>query len=283
MQDKTMASRIFDISNYTFLLLFATATIMPFFYIISSSISSTAGFIPRDLTFEWYGFVFSNSAFLRSLSVSVLVTVAGTLVNLVLTCLMAFPLAKKELVFRKTIMMGVIFTMLFNGGMIPLYFVVRGAGMLDSIWSLILPTAISAFNLIIVKNFFQNLPEELEESAMIDGCKDLGILWRIIIPLSKPVLATFGLFYAVTHWNRYFDAILYINNSAKWPIQVMLRQIIILSEGGDGSDPELASLILHAQNIKMAVIIVATIPILLIYPFLQKHFAKGVLLGSVKG
>jgi putative aldouronate transport system permease protein len=210
----------------------------------------------------------------------------GTLINIVMTCLMAYPLARKDLDYRMPIQLMVIFTMLFSGGMIPTFLVVKQLGLIDSYWSLLLPGAISAFNLIIMRNFFQQLPDGLEESAKIDGCSDPGILFRIVIPLSLPAIATFSLFYAVGHWNTFFNAVLYINDSTKWPIQVLLRQIVIMSEGGglgDSTALDASFVKPPEQSVKMAVIVISTLPILMVYPFLQKHFAKGVLLGSVKG
>jgi len=168
--------------------------------------------------------------------------------------------------------------------MIPTYFVVKAFGMINSYWSLIIPTAISAFNLIVLKNFFQQIPEGLEESAKIDGCHDLGILFRIVLPLSMPAMATFGLFYAVSHWNTYFNAVMYINDSEKWPVQIVLRQIVLLSQDMIGDSTAQAEPMEYLpQTIRMASIVVATIPIVIVYPFLQKYFAKGVMLGSVKG
>jgi putative aldouronate transport system permease protein len=169
--------------------------------------------------------------------------------------------------------------------MIPTYLIVKATGLVNSLWALMIPALISAFNLIIMKNFYQQLPEELEESAKIDGAGELYILWHIVFPLSKPALATFSLFYAVGHWNTFFSAILYINDSHLWPIQVWLRQIVINSTGGLGESSSFSEdyIAPPAQVIKMAVIVVTTIPILLVYPYLQKHFTKGILLGSVKG
>jgi putative aldouronate transport system permease protein len=216
---------------------------------------------------------------------SVIITIAGTLANLAFTFTMAYSLSRRDLLGRSLIMNLVIFSMLFSGGMIPGYLVVKELGLLDSYAAVILPGAISAFNMIIIKNFFQELPPGLEESARIDGCTDLGVLWRIVLPLSKPILATFGLFYAVGHWNNFFSALLFLNDHQKWPLQVILREIVMLSQmaAGDMSamDPNFVEP--PDQSVKMAVIVVGTLPILLVYPFLQKHFAKGVLLGSIKG
>ncbi|MCR2807291.1 carbohydrate ABC transporter permease [Paenibacillus soyae] len=292
VRDRTFGSRLFDVLNITFLGLFALITIVPFIYIMAGSFATQKellekGFIlfPTEFSLEAYNFIFSTSTLMRSMGVTIFITVAGTLINIVLTCLMAYPLARKDLDFRKPIQLMVIFTMLFSGGMIPTFIVVKELGMIDSYWSLLLPGAISAFNLIIIRSFFQQLPEGLEESAKIDGASDPGILMRIVIPLSMPAIATFSLFYAVGHWNTFFSAVLYINDAAKWPIQVLLRQIVILSQGGSLGDTTAfeSDFVPPEQSVKMAVIVISTMPILVVYPFLQKHFAKGVLLGSVKG
>jgi putative aldouronate transport system permease protein len=292
VQDKKISNLLFDYVNYILLLLFAIVTIIPFIYIVAGSFTSaqelaSKGFVlfPTVFSLDAYKYIFSTETILHSLLVTIGITLAGTLVNLLFTILMAYPIARKDLLGRKYIMLMIIFSMLFSGGIIPSYLVVKTLGMLNSYWSLIIPGAINAFNLIILKNFFQQLPEGLEESAKIDGCNDLGILMRIVLPLSMPAIATFSLFYAVGHWNTFFNAILYINDSAKWPIQVMLRQIVILSQGGVGDSSQLGGDFVAPppQTIKMAVIVVSTVPIMLVYPFLQKQFAKGVLLGSVKG
>ncbi|GIP16364.1 protein LplC [Paenibacillus montaniterrae] len=289
---RTLPGTLFDVSNYLFLSLYGLVAILPFIYIIAGSFASDAELteravflIPKTFTTAAYEYIFSTNIILRSVWVSVYVTVVGTLFNLVFTVTMAYPLARRVLPGRNLILNLVIFSMLFGGGMIPTFLVVRELNLLDSLWALIIPGAISAFNLIIVKNFFQELPPELEEAARIDGCTELGLLWRIVLPLSKPVLATFALFYAVGHWNNFFSALLYINDPEKWPLQVMLRQIVMLSQAaaGDLSSMDPSFVKPPDQSIKMAVIVIGTIPILLVYPFLQKHFAKGVLIGSVKG
>jgi putative aldouronate transport system permease protein len=219
---------------------------------------------------------------LRSLGVSVYITVVGTLINLVFTSLMAYPLAKPHLRGRQVILLGVLFTMLFSGGLIPTYFVVKAVGLTNTLWSLMIPGAISGFNLIVLKNFFQSIPEGLEDSAKIDGCNDFGVLMRIVIPLSMPAMATFALFYAVGHWNTFFSAIIYINDNKLWPVQVLLREVVIMAQSRIG-DTEMDEALIQPLTIRMAVIVFATLPILVVYPFLQKHFAKGVLLGSIKG
>ncbi|MDF2836015.1 MAG: YtcP3 [Paenibacillus sp.] len=289
---QSWGSRIFDGVNTALLLGFALITVLPFIYVLAGSFATQKelllrGFIlfPTEFSLEAYNYIFSTQTLVRSLLVTVFITVAGTLINLLFTCLMAYPLARRDMEFRKPILMMVVFTMLFSGGMIPTFLVVRDLGMIDTYWSLLIPGAISAFNLIIIRNFFQQLPDGLEESAKIDGCNDLGIFLRIVLPLSMPAIATFSLFYAVGHWNTFFHAVLYINDNTKWPIQVLLRQIVILASGGvgDSASMEADYVAPPDQAVKMAVIVVSTLPILLVYPFLQKHFAKGVLLGSVKG
>lgn len=285
-------SRIFDYLNITLLSAFALLTVLPFIYVIAGSFATqkellTRGFIlfPTEFSLDAYKYIFSTPTLVKSLFVTIYITLFGTLINIFLTCLMAYPLARKDMDYRRPILMLIVFTMLFSGGMIPTFLVVKQLGMINTYWSLLIPGAISAFNLIIIRNFFQQLPESLEESAKIDGCNDLSVFFRIVIPLSMPAIATFSLFYAVGHWNTYFNAVLYINDNTKWPIQVLLRQFVILASGGIGDSTAMEADYVEPpeQSLKMAVIVVSTLPILLVYPFLQKHFAKGVLLGSVKG
>jgi putative aldouronate transport system permease protein len=284
-------SKVFSVFNYVFLFGFAIITILPFVYIVAGSFSASealtnGGFIlfPTKFSLKTYEYIFSSSTLIRSLGVTIFITVCGTLINMIFTVMMAYPLAHSDFLGRKSIMVLVTFTMMFTGGMIPTFLVVKSMGMLNTYWALIIPGAISAFNLIILKNFFQQLPPSLEESARIDGYNDLSILVRIIIPLSLPAIATFSLFYAVGHWNSFLSPILYINDSQKWPIQVLLRQIVIMAGSGIGDSSQLdADFVIPAQTVKMATIVAATAPILLVYPFLQKYFTQGILLGSVKG
>ncbi|MBB6633986.1 carbohydrate ABC transporter permease [Cohnella thailandensis] len=289
---RTFGGTVFDAANYIVLSAIGIAAVLPFLYVVAGSFASDTELtqraffiVPHSFSLMAYKYIFSTDTILHSLMNSMYVTVVGTLVNLVFTVTMAYGLSKKNVAGRNMIMNLIIFSMLFGGGLIPTYLVVRELQLLDSYWALMLPGAISAFNLIIVKNFFQELPPELEEAAKIDGCSDLSLLWRIVLPLSMPVLATFTLFYAVGHWNNFFSALLYINDPEKWPLQVMLRQIVLLSQMAAGSaDSVDYNYVQQAQqSIKMAVIVVGTLPILFVYPFLQKHFAKGVLIGSVKG
>ncbi|MCM3355900.1 MULTISPECIES: carbohydrate ABC transporter permease [Bacillus] len=286
----TKAGRVFDVCNILFLGGVGAITILPFLYILAGSFATEAELaqrsffiFPKTFTLDAYRYVFSTPTFIRSMGVSIFITVVGTAVQLFFTFTMAYPLAKRHVKGRNLLLNLVIFSMLFSGGMIPTYLVVKSLGLLDSYWALILPMAINPFNLIIIKNFFQQLPQELEESAKIDGCSEIGVFWRIALPLSKPVIATFALFYAVGIWNDFFHALLYINDSAKWPLQMVLRQVTILSDLTATNGDTMQNTIPPEQGIKLAVIVIATIPILAVYPFLQKHFAKGMLIGSVKG
>lgn len=290
VEDRSIGGRIFAAVNFTLLAIIALVTVLPFIHVVAGSFTTSAEMaankfvlIPKVWSLDAYKFIFSTGTIFKAMGVSVGVTLVGTLFSMFVTALMAYGLSRKDLDGRTAINFMVVFTMLFHGGMIPTFLVVKDLGLIDSYWALILPSAISAFNMIILKNFFQNIPEGLEESAKIDGCTDFGILFRIVLPLSMPAIATISLFYAVTYWNTYMTAILYLDDSAKWPIQVLLRQIVVLASGMDYSSTLDAAVPPPDQTIKMAVIVVATLPILMLYPFLQKHFAKGAMLGSMKG
>ena len=293
-QNSTPGSIAFNIFNYAFVTLVAITTIIPFIYLVGASFATEYEiatrpmfFIPQDVSFGAYEYIFSSNKILRGFANSLLITGAGTAINLFFTVTMAYALSKTRLRGRNFFLNMVIFSMFFSGGMIPGYIIVANVlGLKNTYWSVLLPGAISAYNLMIVKNFFQGIPQELEESASIDGCTDLGILWKIVLPLSLPVLATFGLFYAVGHWNAYFGAMIYMTGAKeKWPLQVLLRELIIMSNGTAGDLNNLADDFVQPpeQSIKMAVIVVSTVPIMCVYPFLQKYFVKGVMVGALKG
>lgn len=293
-QSNSVGSRIFDIFNYVFLTLVAVTTILPFVYIIGASFATEYEiatrpmfFIPQNVSTAAYEFIFSSNKILRGFTNSIFITVCGTAINLFCTVTMAYALSKTRLRGRNFFLNMVIISMFFSGGMIPGYIVIANIlNLSNTYWSVLLPGAISAYNMMIVKNFFQSIPQELEESASMDGCTDIGVLLKIVLPLSLPVLATFGLFYAVGHWNAYFGAMIYMKSAKeKWPLQVLLRELIILSNGSAGDmnamDPEFIQP--PEQSVKMAVIVVSTVPIMLVYPFLQKYFVKGVMVGALKG
>jgi putative aldouronate transport system permease protein len=280
---RTFGEKIFEIINYIVLALVALMTILPFIYVIFASFGADNQVWPTHYSLGAYQYIFGTRTFIKSLSVSIYITLLGTFLSLAATSLMAYSLSFKQLPGRSKFMLLILFTMLFQGGLIPTYFVVKQLHMVDTFWALMIPGLISAFNLIIMRDFFASVPSELIESAKMDGAHEITVLLRIVLPLSLPSLAAFGLFYAVGIWNQYFSAIIYINSPEKWPVQVLLRQIVVLASGGLGDSSAGETVAFYGQSVKMAVIVVSTIPILLVYPFLQKHFAKGVLMGSVKG
>ena len=283
------SSRAFDILNLVVMLGLAVVTVLPLLYVLAGSFAGEAEIASRPF-FLWpqkfvtstYDYIFGTTTFVRALLTTIAVTAVGTLVQVTLTLTMAYPLSKSRLPGRNLVLNLVIFTLVFTGGMIPTYLVVRDLHLIDSYWSLILPLAINPFYLIIVKTFFQALPEALEEAARVDGANDLQVFTRIVLPLSKPIIATFSLFYAVAIWNDYMSPLLYINDSHKWTLQVLVRQLTAPNADSANALEALTGAGFPEQGLKFAVIVIATVPILLVYPFLQKHFAKGVLIGSVK-
>ena len=287
--DKQIGTRIVNIINAVLLAIIALVTVLPFIHIVGSSFATGAEIaekkfllFPTKFTLGAYKYIFSTNTILKSILVSIIVTAGGTVWSMLISTLTAYGLSRKDLPGRRFIMFYFVFTMLFNGGMIPTFIVVQQTGLLDSLLALIVPVTINVFNMIILRTFFQNLPAGLEESAKLDGANDFSILFRIVIPLSMPAIATISLFYAVTYWNTYMHAILYLSDSAKWPVQIVLRQVVVLASGMNYDSTEYTDIPPPSQSVKMAVIVVATVPVLLVYPFLQKHFAKGALVGSIK-
>lgn len=286
---KGIASRIFDCFNYLFMTALVLTMLLPFVHVAAVSLSGPGPVMqnrvylwPVELNLTTYKKVLFNDVVLISYKNTIIYTVLGTFVNLAMTASAAYSLAKKRMIFRRFFTFMVTFTMLFGGGMMPTYLLVQKLGLINSMWSVILPGAISTWNLLVMRTFFLEIPDSLEESAMIDGGNDIGIFFKIILPLSKASLATIGLFYAVGHWNSFFSPLIYLNDRNKYPLQIILRSMIIegnpMSTDTPGNDE-----ITVVQNIKYTVIMVATIPILLVYPFIQKYFVKGVMIGSVKG
>jgi putative aldouronate transport system permease protein len=272
------------------LLVFCAAVIIPFVGVISTSvapnkqINESGGLVlfPDSVNFRAYESLFAGGVVTRALFVSIFVTVVGTLLSLTVSCLLAYALSRSSFSAGRPILLVVLFSMLFSPGIIPTYLVVKGVGLLDSIWALIVPTMVSAFNVIVLRAFFMNLPNEITESARIDGAGELKTFSYIVLPLSKAVLSVIGLFYAVAYWNAFFSALLYLNDSKLWPLQLVLRTYVI-NDTQLGS-AELGTELLPPQaSIQMAILVVSIVPILIIYPFLQRHFAKGVLTGAVKG
>lgn len=281
----SIASRIFDTFNVMLMLLLIVVMVYPMVYVFSASISSDAMvasgqvmLLPKDVTLHAYKAIVANPDVWISYWNTIRYTVVQTVLTLIATSAMAYPLAKKWLPGRRAILLMAAFTMLFNGGMIPTFLVVQKLGLLNSIWALVLPTLISTWHLFVMRTFFQGLPEELEDVATIDGCGRLQVLVRIVLPLSLPVMTTIGLFTAVGQWNSFFDALIYLNDRNMYPLQIMLRDILVAgaelsSENNSG----------QLQTMKFALIMVATLPILCVYPFIQKYFVQGSMIGGIKG
>jgi len=281
------ADKIFDGFVYLILALVAVLAVVPMLYVVSVSLTpfgevlKNGGYvlIPRSLTFNAYQAFISRPDVVRALGVTVFITVVGTAINLVLTTLTAYPLSRKALPGRNIFLLLIVFTLLFSGGIIPTYLVVKATGLLNTVWAMIIPNAIWTFNVLIMKNFFESLPEELFEAARIDGAGDFRILFQIALPLSMPIMLTIGLFYAVGHWNEYFQALFYITDRSLQPLQVLVRGILEQSQ----APLETAEINVPTATLQMAAVVIATLPIVVLYPFIQKHFTKGVLLGSIKG
>jgi putative aldouronate transport system permease protein len=295
VQDNSLGRKLFLAVNYTVLLLTSLLCVLPFVNLFAVSFSGSAAvsagsvvFWPIDFNTKAYEFALEGGEFYRSLWISFQRVVLGTLVNLVLMVLAAYPLSKtKEKVAGRSIYMGFfVITMLFNGGLIPSYLIVVKAGLIDSIWSLILPGALPVFSMIILMNFLRSLPEEIEESATIDGAGPMQILVRILLPLLKPALATVGLFSIVGHWNSWFDGIIYMNDTANYPLQSYLQTMLLDFEQimlRSSTDYTQLLAMMNARTGRAAQMFLGAIPILVIYPFLQKYFTSGLVLGSVKG
>ncbi|NIK78783.1 multiple sugar transport system permease protein/putative aldouronate transport system permease protein [Paenibacillus castaneae] len=280
--------RWFNIVNYAFLIILGLSMILPIVHVLAQSLSSNTAinngkvfFLPVDFTLSNFKAVVGEKLIWRSFGISVYVTAFGTFINLAMTAMLAYPLSRSEYVYRKPVLILVLLTMIFTAPLIPNFLLVKQLGLTDTLWSLMLPGAISAFNLFVMRSFFMALPVELIDSSRIDGCGEMRILWNIILPLSKPVMATIGIFYAVAHWNSYANALYFINNRQLYPLQVRLREFII-TDSSSITAPAEEVLMSSPEGIKMAVVIIATIPIMLVYPFLQKHFTKGMMVGSVK-
>ncbi|PZE22578.1 carbohydrate ABC transporter permease [Paenibacillus xerothermodurans] len=287
----TSGMRVFNVFNVIVLSALALAMFLPYLNIFAQSLSSakaiTNGWVslwPVEFTWINYQYVFQDPTIWRAFLISVIITVCGTAINLVMTSSLAYPLSRPEYVGRKYIILMVLFTMIFSAPLIPVFILIKSLGMMNTLWAVMIPNAIAAFNFFIMRSFFMNIPSELIDSSRIDGCGEMGILWRIVVPLSKPAMATMGIYYAVYHWNSYTNALYYLNERSLYPLQIKLRQMI--DTDTTNMDPNAAlfseTLSMSPEGIKMATVFVATIPILLVYPFLQKYFVKGMMIGSVK-
>jgi len=287
---RTRGERIFQAVNAVLLTGVVLVTLYPFVTILARSLSSEAeiyagrvNLIPRGLNLTTYKLVMSDSMFWTNYRNTVLYTVAATLISMVLTTCYAYVLSKKDLRGRGILVGLALFTMFFTGGLIPNYVLVTSLGLKNSIWAIVLPNAINVFNLLVMKAFFESLPVELEEAAAIDGLGTYGILWRIVLPLSKAVLATMVLFYAVTFWNSWFAAFLYMDRGELFPVTVYLRNLIAGATTASSTGSALGDVGQVAASIQAVTIVLTVLPILVIYPFIQRYFVSGVMLGAVKG
>lgn len=287
---ESVSDRVLYLVTVLIMLVAFVVTLYPFLYVFSMSLSDQGSvlrqevwLLPKGLNLHSYQKVFSDPAIWVAYGNTVYYTVVGTLINVVMTCMMAYPLSRRRFWGRGVLSMAVVFTMLFSGGMIPSFLLIKNLGLYNTRWALLLPGAISAFNLILARTFFMGLPESLMESASIDGAGEATILWKIVVPLSKPIVAVLTLFYAVGHWNSYFNALLYIPDIKLQPLQMFLVKLLVLeqdqmAEGGE----DMLRLTLDAMQTKYATIIAVIVPILCVYPFLQKYFAQGVMIGAIK-
>lgn len=283
---KRRGERAYFAGLYVFLTLAALACLFPLMYVVAVSLTPysevlrNGGFvvIPREITLDGYKMFFENGRMNSAYGVTMFITVVGTALNIVLTLLLAYPLSKRELPGSRAVMLYVLFSMLFTGGTIPKYLIVKDLGLIDSIWSLILPIAITPYNVILMRTFFRALPEDLFEAALIDGANETQTLIRIAIPLAVPSIMTNVMFYAVMHWNTFMSALLYITKPSLQPLQVVLHSIISGSEQVDAAEYTAPT-----ETLKMAAVVLTALPIIMVYPFIQKYFTTGMLLGAVKG
>lgn len=282
---------LLDIFVYLFLITLGVMMLLPLVNVLSKSVSEEwaitsgkVGILPVGFQLDTLRQVISSSMFIRAFGVSVVVTVAGTLISILMTALTAYPLSKRNLPGISFFMVLFIFTMLFSGGLIPNYLLMRQLHLINNLWVLILPGMISVFNMLVIKSYYESLPEALEESARIDGAKTYTILFRIILPLSMPVIATIALFYAVGYWNDYFGPMIYINDTALKTLQLYLQDVVMDASAANAVNKSVDDLMnMSPEGIRAATVVASTVPILFVYPFLQKYFIKGVLIGSVKG
>jgi len=268
--------------------------IYPLLYVVSASVSDPLAILkgeiwllPKGFNLDAYVKVFNNQDIIKGYTNTFIYTIVGTVINLIMTTAAAYPLSRKDFYGRNVINLIIVFTMFFSGGMVPMYLLVKNLHMLNTMWAVVLPGAISVWNMVIMRTYFQSsIPFEIQESASIDGCSNLGILTRIILPLSAPIMAVMVLFYAVGHWNAFMSALIYLTDRDKFPLQVILREILIqnqVDEMASVVDDTLIQYMMDVEALKYAIVIVANIPVFILYPFLQKYFVKGVMIGALKG
>ncbi len=286
----SLARKTFVVINYVILTAVTIVTMYPILHVLAASLSKYTyiargeiTFYPKGINLDAYVRVFNYPMIWRSYFNTVLYTVVGTAINIVLTAMAAYPLSRRPFVGQKLMNFLIVLTMLFNAGIIPSFLIVRNLHMYDTIWAIVIPGALSSFNVILLRNFFDQIPVELEESASLDGCSQMKILFMIFLPLAKPGIMTVALFYAVGHWNSYFSAMLYLQRRSLAPLQIVLRDIVINSNMSEMAIDAASAVDQIGEAVKYATIMFATLPIMLVYPFIQKYFVKGIMIGSVKG
>ncbi|MGO4494810.1 carbohydrate ABC transporter permease [Paenibacillus sp. 2RAB27] len=286
--------QVFNIFNYTMLCLFTLSVLYPLIYVLSASLSSTTAVIsgkvwlwPVDISFLGYEAVFKDNRIWVGFANSMYYAVVGTIFNVIMTLIAAYPLSRKDFYIRKAVMALFVFTMLFSGGLIPNYLLIKELGLIDTRWALIIPGVMSVMSVIIARTYFQTtIPDELLEAALLDGCSDTQFLIKIVVPLSGPIIAVLSLFYAVGHWNTYFAALLYLKSPDLFPLQIILRDVLVKNTF---DEEVITDVVGTAQRegmrelLKYSLIVISTIPVLLVYPFIQRHFVKGMMIGSLKG
>ncbi|OME92880.1 MULTISPECIES: carbohydrate ABC transporter permease [Paenibacillus] len=284
-KQESFASKLFDVFNVLFMIVLIIVMAYPMVYVFSASISNNAMVVsgavllwPKKITLIAYEQLIYNPDLWVSYWNTIRYTFLQTVLTLIATSAMAYPLAKRWLPGRRVILLMAAFTLLFSGGMIPTFLIVQRLGMLDTIWAIVLPSLISTWYLFIMRTFFEALPEELEDAAAIDGCGPMQILVRIVLPLSVPVMVTIGLFTAVNQWNSFFSALIYLNDREMYPLQIMMRNILIAGTNVQGEGD-----LTHLETLKYAMIMIGTLPILCVYPFIQKYFVQGTMIGGIKG
>lgn len=290
---RARVDKIFDTVNIIILTLVLVIILYPLIFVVSASFSDPVRVLegqvwlwPKGFNIESYKLVFSHDQIMIGYRNTIFYTLLGTFINLVMTTLGAYPLSRRDFRARSFFTFIFVFTMFFSGGLIPTYLVVKQLGLLDTIWALLLPGAVSVWNMTIMRNYFQtSIPFELQESAMIDGCGNLSLLLKIVLPLSIPIIAVMIIFYGVGHWNSFFNALIYLTDQNKYPLQLVLRSILIKEETAEmiAADDSVIRRQMMAETLKYAAIIVASLPVLLLYPFLQKYFVHGIMVGALKG
>ncbi|KKI92540.1 ABC transporter permease [Bacillus sp. SA1-12] len=280
---------MFNVINVIFLGMVALVSMFPIYYVFVVSFTEPAEYLqktfvlwPDNWSLASYRYLLSAPTFLQAIGVSAFLAVVGTLCSLIITSSFAYALSRKKFKGRRIILMLVLFTILFSPGIIPNYLLVKELGLINNIWAVILVSLTSGWFVILMKGFYDSIPDTLVEASMIDGCNDITAWIRIILPLSLPSIAAFGLFFAVAYWNQYFNALLYLNDASKWPIQVLLQNMLIDSSSSSLGEVDPLIKPPPTQTLKMAAVVIAIVPIIIVYPFLQKHFAKGVMIGSIK-